>query len=119
MYQKRFCGNFDLRTGAFIQFVAAIVVLTPFALVETRPVQWTGTLVATMLWLVVALSILSIGILAIMIRRGAATRVVSLFYLVPPVTACFGFVLFGETLTGLAMIGMATSVVGVALVVRR
>ncbi len=119
LYQKRFAGNFDLRTGAAIQFVAAFVVMLPFALAESRPVVWTADFVGALAWLVVVLSIGAISLLALLIRRGAATKVVSLFYLVPPTTALMAFAMFGERLTGLAIVGMAMSVVGVALVVRQ
>jgi drug/metabolite transporter (DMT)-like permease len=51
-----------------------------------------------------------------MIRRAAATRVVSLFYLTPPVTALMAFALFGEKLSSLALAGMAVCVTGVFLV---
>jgi drug/metabolite transporter (DMT)-like permease len=118
IYQKRFCPQFDLRTGAIIQFVAATLVILPFALRETRAVDWTPTLIAAMLWLVVALSIVAIALLALLVRRGATTKVASLFYLVPPTTALMAYVAFGERLTGLALIGMALTAVGVALVVR-
>ena len=119
LYQKRFCGNFDLRSGSVIQFIVAALVIAPFAWLETRPVEWTVQFVGALGHLVVVLSIIAISILAIMIRRGAATKVASLFYLVPPVTALIAFAMFGERLTGLAILGMAASVVGVFLVVRQ
>ena len=37
-------------------------------------------------------------------------------YLTPPTTALMGWVVFGETLALLAMIGMVVAVLGVALV---
>ena len=43
----------------------------------------------------------------------------SLLYLVPPCTALLAWAMFGESLTPLMMLGMAVTVVGVALVVRR
>jgi drug/metabolite transporter (DMT)-like permease len=49
-----------------------------------------------------------------MIRHAAATRVVSLFYLTPPVTALMAFALFGEKLSSLALVGVC--VIGVFLV---
>jgi drug/metabolite transporter (DMT)-like permease len=119
LYQKRHCGSFDLRSGAVIQFVAAGLVLAPFALwVEQQPVQWTAELVFAMAWLVLVLSIGAISLLMLLIRRGAATKVASLFYLVPPVTAAIAFLVFGEQLSGAALLGFALTVVGVALVVR-
>jgi drug/metabolite transporter (DMT)-like permease len=119
IYQKRFCGAFDLRTGAVIQFVAAGLALAPFALAfEHESVRWTGEFVFALGWLVVVLSIGAISLLTLLIRRGAATKVASLFYLVPPVTASIAFFLFGETLGPLALAGFALAVVGVAVVVR-
>ena len=51
-----------------------------------------------------------------LIRRAAATRVVSLFYLTPPITALMAWALFDERLAPLALLGMAVCVVGVFLV---
>jgi drug/metabolite transporter (DMT)-like permease len=119
LYQKRHCGAFDLRTGSVIQFTAALAVLAPVALwVETRPVRWTGEFVFALGWLVIVLSIAAISLLAVLIRRGEATKTVSLFYLTPPVTAVLAWLAFGERFTALAVLGMAVSVVGVAMVTR-
>ena len=46
---------------------------------------------------------------------GSAVNVASLFYLTPPVTALIAWAMFGETLTGLALAGMAVTVFGVWL----
>ena len=119
VYQKRFCGAFDLRSGAVIQFVAAGLALAAFALAfEHEPVRWTVEFVFAMTWLVLVLSIGAISLLTLLIRRGAATKVASLFYLVPPVTATIAYFLFGEKLGPLALAGFVLAVVGVAVVVR-
>jgi drug/metabolite transporter (DMT)-like permease len=72
-----------------------------------------------MAWLVFGVSIGAILLLMWLIRRGAASQVASLFYLVPPVTAFEAFVLFDERLGLLAMAGGCLSILGVALVVMR
>lgn len=119
VYQKRYCGAFDLRAGSVIQFVAAGVALAPFAAVfEHEPVRWTGDFVFALAWLVLVLSIGAVSLLTLLIRRGAATKVASLFYLVPPFTAAIAFLLFGERLGALGIAGFALAVIGVALVVR-
>ena len=98
VWQKRHGGAIDLRTGAAIQFAAAAVVLAPFAfLLETRQVRWSGEFVFALAWLVLVLSFGAIFLLLYLIRHGAATRVASLFYLVPPTTALIAWPLFGET----------------------
>lgn len=120
LYQKRYCGAVDLRTGSVIQFCAAGVLVLPLALAfETMRVHWTGELIFALVWLVLVLSIGAISLLYILIRKGAATRVTSLFYLVPPTTALMAYAMFGETLNAAALAGMVLAAAGVALVVYR
>ena len=120
VYQKRYCGAQDLRTQSVVQFIAAGLVLLPFSLAfETRPVVWVAPLVFAILWLSIGLSLGAITLLLILIRRGAATTVTSLMYLVPPMTALIAWWLFGEKLAAPGLAGMAVAVVGVWLVVRK
>jgi drug/metabolite transporter (DMT)-like permease len=120
IYQKRYCSGGDLRTQSVVQFCAAAAFLLPLSLAfETRSVVWSANFVFAVLWLVLVLSLGAITLLMLLIRRGAATTVSSLMYLVPPVTALFAYWLFDERLTALALAGMAVAVAGVALVVRK
>jgi drug/metabolite transporter (DMT)-like permease len=119
LYQKRYCGAIDWRTGNLVQYLGAMVLfgLAAFAF-ETREIQWTGELVFALTWLVVVLSIVAIGLMYWLIRRWAATGFASLFYLVPAVTALMAFMLFGEKLDALSIAGMVVCAVGVFLVNR-
>ncbi|PWC74277.1 DMT family transporter [Azospirillum sp. TSH64] len=120
LYQKRHGGGMDLRSGTAIQYAATAVVLAVVApLTETMQVQWTGEFVFALLWLCFVLSVGAIFLLFALIRRGAAAKVASLFYLTPPVTALVAWVLFGEKLGVAALAGMAVAVCGVALVNRK
>ena len=120
LYQKRFCGAQDLRTQSVVQFLAAGALLLPLCLAfETRAVIWSAELVFALGWLVVVLSLGATSLLLVLIRRGAATAVSSLMYLVPPVTALVAYGLFDETLGMLSIAGMAVAVAGVALVLRK
>ena len=119
LYQKRYCAHMDLRTGGVIQFSATGIVMLALALtMETRQVQWTGQFIFALLWLAVVLSIGAISLLYLMIRRGAASKVASLFFLTPSVTAIMAFLLFDESLTWLAGAGLLVTATGVALVMR-
>lgn len=116
LYQKRFCPRFDWRTGAVAQFLPAALVTG--AVVVARGdfhVDWTGEFLFALSWLVLVLSIGAISLLNWLIRHGSAVNVASLFYLTPPTTALLAWLLFGETLTGLALFGMALAVWGVYL----
>lgn len=119
LYQKKFCARFDLRTGSLIQYLAAALLIAILCLLFERwQVEWTPTFVFSLLWLVLVLSIGAMFLLFILIRRGAASRVASLFYLVPPVTALMAYGFLGERLGPLALLGMAIAALGVALVNR-
>ena len=117
LYQKRFCSDIDWRAGNLIQFTAAGILFALGALLfETRAIDWTPQFVLAVGWLVLALSFGSIGLLYWLIRRAAATRVASLFYLVPGTTALMAFVLFDERLDALSIVGMIVCAAGVLLV---
>lgn len=120
LYQKRYCTEMDLRSGTAIQYGATgtvLAIVTPF--LETMRVDWTGDFIFALAWLCLVLSVGAIFLLFALIRRGAASRVASLFYLVPPVTALMASALFGEKLGPTALAGMALTAAGVALVLRR
>lgn len=120
LYQKRKCPNFDLRAGSLIQFTASLAIALPLALVfEPWATRFTPQFVGALMWSAVVLSIGGMSLLFPLIRRGEATRVTSLFYLTPPVTALMAWIAFGERFTSLALVGMIAAVVGVALVVIR
>jgi drug/metabolite transporter (DMT)-like permease len=88
LYQRRYCGRIDWRAGNLVQYIAVTVFFAAAAwLFEANVVHWIGEFVLALAWLVVVLSIGSIGMLYWLIRRRAATSVASLFYLVPAVTA--------------------------------
>ena len=56
------------------------------------------------------------SLLYLLIRRGEAYRVSTLFYLVPATTAVLGYLAFGERLAPTALVGMVLVAVGAALV---
>ncbi len=117
VYQKRFGSGIDWRPAMFIQYAAAGILFALGATAfETRTVRWTPEFLVALGWLVFVLSFGAIWLLYFLIRRAAATRVVSLFYLTPPVTALMAWSLFGERLAPLALVGMAVCVAGVFLV---
>lgn len=120
LYQKRYCPDFDLRAGSIIQFATAFALLLPLALAtESMRVTWSLPFVAALFWLAIVLSIGAVSLLFLLIQYGEATRVSSLFYLTPLVTAAMAYVAFDEQLDALALAGMLIGVTGVALVLRK
>lgn len=119
IYQKRYSAHMNIATGTIIQYVGGGIITGAGMLVfETRVVQWTPPFVFAMSWQVLVLSIGAIWLLMYLIRQNSASRLSSLFYLVPPLTALEAFVLFNEQLGLVALAGMVLVVIGVVLVVR-
>jgi len=116
LYQKRFCPAFDWRTGSVAQFLpTALVTGLLAALTESFRVDWSGEFFFALGWLVLVLSVGAISLLNWLIRHSDAVNIASLFYLVPPSTALLAWLLFGESFSGLAMVGMGLAVWGVYL----
>lgn len=119
VWQKRFVGGVDLRTGTTLQYVGALLPVALMAMAtETMAVDWMPELVFALLWLTVVLSIGAILLLLFMIREGAVSRVASLMYLTPGVTAVMAFLLFGESLTAVQLLGLVIAGAGVHAAMR-
>jgi drug/metabolite transporter (DMT)-like permease len=120
LYQKKFCSQMDLRTGAFIQFSATASAMLCFSLVfEQQRVEWAPQLLFALAWLAIVLSIGAISLLYFMIRRGAASKVASLFFLTPSVTSIMAWLLFKEVMPWQGIVGLVLCACGVALVMGR
>lgn len=120
LYQKRYCTQHDLLAVAVHQYLPTVALFGIGALLlETREVAWTAQFVAALLWLVLALSIGAILLLTYLIKHGEASKVSSLFYLVPPATAIEAWLLFDEPLGMVKIVGIALVALGVYLVMRK
>jgi drug/metabolite transporter (DMT)-like permease len=119
LWQKRTGGRGDLLAGATLQFVGGMACAIPLALAfghaDFHPAVplWLG-----LAWAVLINSVAGILLLLALIRRGAVAGVAALFFLVPPVAAVLGYLLFGEVLTPVQGGGMALAALGVAVASR-
>ncbi len=118
LYQKRHLAPCDVRTANAVQLLGAFAVTAPLAALEAEPMVLHPELVGAMAWSVLVLTLGGSSLLYLLIQRGAATRVTSLMYLVPPCTAVLAWWLFDEALGPVVLAGIALTAVGVALVVR-
>lgn len=120
VWQKKYVGQADLVAGTLWQYVGGAALAAIAALLlESGTYTMNGELAFAMAWLVLVLSIGAVFLLMVMIRQGEMSKVSSLFYLVPIVTAIMAWILFGESLTVVQMIGMAITTVGVGMATRR
>lgn len=119
LWEKRFGVTHHPITSNLIQYATGAAFCVPMAWAsESFVVTWNLEFAAVLFYLVVANSLLAMSLLLAMIRAGEVSRVSSLFYLVPPLSALFAWPLLGEVMPPLGWAGMALAAVGVALVNR-
>jgi drug/metabolite transporter (DMT)-like permease len=120
LMQKKIGHSIPLLAGTTYQFLVAGVILGIYSLVTGKTsMNWNLESALAMSWAVVVTSLVAILMLLWMLTRGSAARVSSLLYLVPPMTAIQALILFGEKLNPQAIIGIAMTALGVALVQKR
>ncbi len=120
IYQKRYLREGDLRAVATLQYVGALIVTIPAALLlEDLRVDWGVELFAALAWSVLGISMGAVALLLYMIRRGDVSKAASLIYLVPPLAAIEAAIVFGETLTLPMVVGTGVVVAGVYLTNRK
>jgi drug/metabolite transporter (DMT)-like permease len=119
LYEKRFGVSQHPVTANVVQYAVGLAATLPVAwMLEDMAVEWTGELIAALAYLVIGNSLIAITLLLAMIRRGQASSVSALFFLVPPGAALVAWVTIGEAMPPLAWVGMGLAAVGVALVGR-
>ncbi len=119
VYQKHTGKDVPLLAGSFWQCVAAALCFAVMSLLlEHWEVRWEWPLIGALAWMVLGLSVGAISLLMLLIRKGEASRVANLFYLVPPLVALETWLLFGEQLDGLQGGGMLVTLLGVVMVSR-
>lgn len=110
LYQKKYCLDADLRTGGVVQLAVASVVALGLSLwVEGFEVRWSLPLLLASGWLSLVNSIGAVSLLFLMMRNGEASKVASLFYLIPGTTALMGWMVLGETPGMMAVAGFGVT----------
>lgn len=116
LYEKRAGGSHDPLVANLVQYAVGFVFCAPMAFAfEQTHVQWTGTFIAVLAYLVVGNSLIAITLLLAMTRAGKVSQVASLFFFVPPGAALMSYAFLGEVLPAAAWWAMAVAVLGVAI----
>lgn len=120
LFEKWHGMKTDPVVGGLIQYLVGFAVLMPVAMAtETLVIDWHPELIVSLAYLVIANSIISIGLYIALLQRGDATRISSLLYLVPPLAMLLAWAILGEAVTRLALFGFALSAAGVYIVGRQ
>ena len=116
LWEKRFGVSHHPVTANLVGFAAGFVGVAPFMIAfEKMEIVWTWQLVAALAYLIIASSLIAIGLLLAMIRAGDVSKVSALFFLVPPMAAGVAWLVLGEVMPPMAWVGMAVAGFGVFL----
>lgn len=120
IWEKRFGVGHHPLTSNMLQYGVGLAGTLPLAMLfEPMHITVTVPFLFALAYLVLGNSLLAISLLLMMIRRGEATRVSALFFLVPPVSAFIAWLVLGEQMTPLAWLGMVVAAIGVWMTTRR
>lgn len=98
----------------FYQSLATMLALAlPAIFIEKLATRWEPEFIYTMMWLILAVSLGAYALMWLLIERLDATRVASLFFLGPPVTMLMAWMVFGDKVRIMDMVGLAVVFTGV------
>jgi drug/metabolite transporter (DMT)-like permease len=117
--QKRWGSGADARVAVAVQSVVAGIAILPVAAIAGQlhahaslKLGWTAA------YLALPLSLGATTLMAVLLRRHAASTMSALLLLVPGVTAILSLVLLGDALSPVSLAGMAITTAAVLVVVR-
>lgn len=102
-----------------LQYLAGLLMCALFAPFQPLEVNPTPSFLLSVAWMGLVVSVLATLLLYRLIARGNLVNVTSLFYLVPAVTAVMDYLIFGNRLAALSLLGMALIVIGLLFVFRQ
>ena len=116
LWEKRFGKSYHPVVSNSVQYLAGLAGVLPVAMIfENFQFTWNLPFVGALAYLVIGNSLVAMSLLLAMIRAGEVSRVSSLFYLVPPISALMAWPLLGEEMPPLGWVGFALAAAGVML----
>lgn len=117
LYQKKYCQNGNTLSYCTIQYFLCGLLSLGFAIwKEHLVIHWSAPLVISVAWMSLLVSVGAVSILYFLIQKGDATRVSSVFYLVPPYSAVVDYLAFGDKLSHMTLMGMFVISLGILFV---
>ena len=120
IWQKKFTSKITLSVNNFYQAIAAafFLILTSF-LFEVPFINFDNRFIVSMGWQIIMVSFGAYAILMYLIKIGSASKTSNLFFLIPPTTAVMAYLVLGEDLYLIDIIGLIICTFGVYIATRR
>ena len=120
IWQKKFTNNITLSVNNFYQaFAASIFLIIVSLLFEAPSINFDMRFILSMGWQIIMVSFGAYAILMYLIKKGTASKTSNLFFLVPPVTAVMAWMVLGEKLFVIDIVGLLICAFGVYIATRK
>ena len=120
IWQKKFTNELSLKVNNFYQAIAAAIFLFITSIFfEISYINFTTSFILSMSWQIIMVSFGAFTILMYLIKIGSASKTSNLFFLVPPTTAIMAWIVLGEQLLKIDLIGLFISAAGVYIATRK
>ena len=120
IWQKKITSNLTLSVNNFYQaFAASIFLFIISVIFEVPSINFDTRFNLSMGWQIIMVSFGAYAILMYLIKTGTASKTSSLFFLVPPVTAIMAWLVLGEKLSIIDIIGLLICAFGVYIATRK
>jgi drug/metabolite transporter (DMT)-like permease len=117
LYLKRFCRDVPPFEATMVQLVGGALLAGLGAItLETPHARWTASLIGAMAWNTLLMSIGGMVLYNFILDRYGAARAASSFFVVPGAAALIAWLVLGERLSALTIVGLIAATFGVALV---
>lgn len=114
LWEKRYGVEQHPVTANLVGFTAGLLGVVPFMIAfETMEIIWSWQLISSLIYLIIASSLIAVGLLLAMIRAGKVSKVSALFFFVPPMAAATAWLVLDEVMPPLAWAGMVIAGLGV------
>ena len=120
IWQKKLSNNLPLSVSNFYQAIGGCLFHTLIVIFFTEPyIDFTTTFFIAMSHQIFLVSFGAFTILMLLIKKNSASKTVSIFFLIPAVSALMGWFFLDEILTKIDMAGFIIATIGVYIATRK
>ena len=120
IWQKKISNNLPLSVSNFYQAIGGCLFHTLIIILFVKPyIDFTTTFFLAMSHQIFLVSFGAFTILMYLIKKNSANKTVSIFFLIPAVSAFMGWFFLGEILTYIDLIGFFIATIGVYIATRK
>jgi drug/metabolite transporter (DMT)-like permease len=120
LWQKKISNNLPLPVNNMYQAIGGFLFHGIIVLFLTKPfITFTSTFIIAMSHQIFLVSFGAFSILMYLLQKGSASKTVTLFFLVPPISATMAWVFLNEYLSVIDIVGFGVATLGVYIATRQ